>query len=266
VKIETSLLTEPWPHAMKGTLALLICHMNLRWASDGLTPEQACTVVLDRGSLFQITGKSRIDYALLALQQLAVNINLTVRQRGDFIEIFWPKFAETQSLGRRSAPLTGQQEEEEEEEEEEVLQEQAPPGPSGLSPPTQETLELELETPTELPITCEIIPLAPPPTTAPMLAPRKIAENLANLLAKKSGTYEEHVEWIDQNIDLMIAELEAEGVENPRRNWGALKTRMFRWWSHEDRQKNGKPSPPRVESFEDNRVRKLAEFAKGDDA
>jgi phage replication O-like protein O len=109
------------------------------------------------------------------------------------------------------------------------------------------------------------LPAARVGATAPSdlleLATREISEQLVNLLAKKPGTREAKVEWLDQNIDLMLAELEAEGVQDPLRNFGALKRRIFRWYNQTLKNPGG--GKPVAESFEERRVRQIREWAQG---
>ena len=86
------------------------------------------------------------------------------------------------------------------------------------------------------------------------LMPRDVAENLARLLAKYPGTHEEKVEFIYLHGDSMIAQLEAEGVENPARNWGALKGKIFSWYEWRRKHPDGKPGPKSFDKIQSNEI------------
>jgi len=101
--LECSVYREPWSREQKLTLAMLGMHMMDRWASDGLTPEQACTVRLQPGDLLTITGCESVSAALEAMRALAREVSMNVKPLANgFTLIEWPKFSETQQLGVRS--------------------------------------------------------------------------------------------------------------------------------------------------------------------
>ena len=135
----------------------------------------------------------------------------------------------------------------------------APHRTQSTAPPEAHTEAISILSSNLLPT--EVRPASPSlPTIAIDLSTIEISENLANLLSKKPGSREAKVAWIDQNLDLMIAELEAEGVSDARRNWGALKARLFRWYAQHLRNPGGARSPP--ESFDERRDRRNREFGE----
>jgi hypothetical protein len=101
--LECSVYREPWSREQKLTLAMLGMHMMDRWASDLLTPEQACVVRLQPGDLLTITGADSVEVGLDLLRALSRVVSLRVRALDSgFIRVEWPKFAETQQLGIRT--------------------------------------------------------------------------------------------------------------------------------------------------------------------
>lgn len=105
-RVANSVYREPWPYEAKACLCMLSAHLSDRWARDRLSAQEACRAVLSSGTLFDITGKRRLDSARLVLERLATCVSLTIHYRGDFTEIEWPKFAEFQEFesSRRGNP------------------------------------------------------------------------------------------------------------------------------------------------------------------
>jgi hypothetical protein len=97
-KVGDSLLREPWPRDVKLTMVLLAAWLNQRWARDGLTRAEACRAVMSQGALAEVTGRTHRKHALNSLRTLAKFVSLSIRVRGEFIHIHWPKFAEFQNL------------------------------------------------------------------------------------------------------------------------------------------------------------------------
>jgi hypothetical protein len=86
------------------------------------------------------------------------------------------------------------------------------------------------------------------------LVPEAAIKMLANLLAKRPGTREEHEEFLRGNLDLMAAELEIDGQPTMAK----LKRLVFRWHAQEIRNPGGKT--PQFESFDKQKARENAEW------
>lgn len=101
VRLETSMLREPWPHDVKGTLCLLMCIMGDRWARDRLTAEEAMEITLSPGQLSDITGRTHLRHARLMLASCARVVTLEINTEGRYTHVKWFKFPKTQELESR---------------------------------------------------------------------------------------------------------------------------------------------------------------------
>lgn len=101
-RVADSILREPWAPEIKLTLVLLSAHLNMRWRRDGIEHEQAGNCYLSVGDLLNITSEPDLVTARNRLRLLSKVVNLSVRKRGRFTEVNWPKFPEFQEYGTRS--------------------------------------------------------------------------------------------------------------------------------------------------------------------
>jgi hypothetical protein len=103
VKQPTSLLREPWPIEVRGTLAMLSCWLGDRWARDGIeTFEEASSAVLSRGALQDITGRKSFKSGVKVLQECATFVSLSVQVHSESVSVSWPRWAKEQQDASRS--------------------------------------------------------------------------------------------------------------------------------------------------------------------
>lgn len=97
-RVADSILREPISVEQRGMLVGLMAYLNQRWARDGLSPEEACRALASQGALKDITGRSQLVHARSAMRLLSQCVSLSIREVGEFTEIYWPKWAEFQRL------------------------------------------------------------------------------------------------------------------------------------------------------------------------
>lgn len=97
-RVADSVAHEPWSNDVCATFVRLLAHLNTRWAREGRTAEEACHVVLSRGTAMQLTGSGSLARARSILRELATHVTLVIDEQGANTSVRWPKFAEFQRL------------------------------------------------------------------------------------------------------------------------------------------------------------------------
>ncbi len=100
-RVADSILREPWPRDVKLTLVMLAAWLNQRAIRDGLYGDDACRAVLNQAALHEITGRNQLAHARRAMRALGAHVSCSIRERGAYTEIHWPKFADFQGLTSR---------------------------------------------------------------------------------------------------------------------------------------------------------------------
>lgn len=235
VKIETSLLYEPWDRDVKMTLVLLILHLNDRWAREGLTAEEACRSVLSWETIFLITGRHRRDFAEKSLRRLEAICSLTVSGCGDNLEIYWPKFAKTQHLGGLYAPPTatpeealGVHNEDEDEDEDEnttLVSERGSestctnsPQPANEGPSAPHSLSFDFPSGEK-----------PPAPDAQLLIERVDVTSLRRQLQIYGGTPASVRTWLAKELPLIVLEVYRDEKTTPRNFEGGVVVLSMRY-------------------------------------
>jgi len=98
LRVYDEVADHPWSNDVLATFVRLQCHMNTKWARNGLSREAACKPCLTAPIAFQITGRRRLDAALAVLREAGDAAGFSCEHRGDVIAIDWPKYAELQDL------------------------------------------------------------------------------------------------------------------------------------------------------------------------
>ena len=226
IRIATQLLREPWTRDEKLTLVMLACFLGDRWARDRLTAEEACRATLTRDQLHSITGRAQLVHGRRALRALGEHVSLAIRERGEFTEILWSKYAEFQELpsrGRelqtRARPISAH------------AHAPAPANPSersapGVSPPPHDPAPPGAD--------FSLVPLEDSNAVAVSV------DRLIRLLARFEGDLDTKRTWIADNLPLMICEVAAlSGIETRQQANAKLCTLVIRWWRQELRNPGG---------------------------
>src|SRR5208283_2251284 len=100
VTIETRIIREPWPLAVKWFVVALGAHMIERWASEGISFKAASTIGLSAGDLLNLTCQDTIEDAKKVLSGALECTSMRSETRGAKIIVRWSKWAEIQGWGR----------------------------------------------------------------------------------------------------------------------------------------------------------------------
>ena len=224
IRVARSLLGEPWDRESKLMLVLLQCHMANRWATDQLTAEEACRVTLSAGDLANISGSSHKKWARHRIDVLGELVSMSVRHKGDFTEIYWPKLAEYQGWDARERAEDG-----------------ADPGP---------TSDQSAPAPSPAPKT------PPPPLEVGVSSPAKEhlipqpdwvhIPRLLHAIKDLPGTPEEHKAWLTDNLGLLGLEvLKDSKLKTKANKAAALGALAFRYRRADCRESkaSAKPKP-----------------------
>ncbi len=110
-RVADSVALEPWSNDVAATFMRLLAHMNTRWAREGLSPEDACRVLIPARTLMTLTGSQDARTAQRRIQKLATTVTIrckfieTMRGAGGkACSLEWPKYAEFQGLTARESP------------------------------------------------------------------------------------------------------------------------------------------------------------------
>jgi len=107
-KVADSLTQEPFSNDELATLIRLMGELNQRWARDGLSADQACSILLRPGDLMSCTGTGSLARARRVANALAVHVSLTVDAQGTNTLIKWPKWSIFQGLDTREQGKPGE--------------------------------------------------------------------------------------------------------------------------------------------------------------
>lgn len=100
-RVADSMGQDPLSNDELATAIRLMAELNTRWARDGLTAEESCSIVLRPGDLMACTGSGSLARARRIVHALATHISLIVDEQGVNTSIKWPKWAEFQGLTTR---------------------------------------------------------------------------------------------------------------------------------------------------------------------
>lgn len=111
-RVADSLTQEPLTNDELASLIRLMGELNQRWARDGLSPQEACAIVLRPGDLMSCTGSGSLARARRIVHALATRVSLIIDEQGKNTRITWPKWSEFQRLqsdpgensGKKSPP------------------------------------------------------------------------------------------------------------------------------------------------------------------
>ena len=252
IRIETSLLREPWKRDEKTTLVMLACFLGDRWARDRLTADQASRATLTPSQLHSITGRAQLVHSRRALRALGVHVTLAIRERNEFTEIHWPKFPITQELESRGREFPTRRKPEsapaQSPAQSQAIKSVAEPEPeptSGAPAPAPATKQLAL-------VESPDAELQPPLPCAP--------ERLLNVLAKRPGSLEDKRAWLYDTLPLIVCEVVALGLETQQQRNAKLVSFVIRWWNQECRRPGG--GKPAVESFDERAQRQRDEWLR----
>jgi len=233
--------------------------MNDRWARDGLSAEDACWAELDRGTAYAITGRYHLKSQRDQLETLAKHASISVGSRAGFITIHWPKLAEFQGWHTRDRGEQMPSPKTRRDETRKPLKKEAP-APPDAAPDSPDIHNVEsLQT-----IQTVDAPIAPliAPDMAPLANILPVPEATPNAVA---FTRQYRINWLNQNRELLIAEVEKQGLETQQQNRGALKSLAIRYWKQHLRNPAGlRRNEP--ERFEDAHFRRLRGQAKGEES
>lgn len=101
-RVADSVAHEPWSNDVCATFTRLLAHLNTRWAREGRSADQACEVLLSRGTAMQLTGSGSLARARSILRELATSVTLVIDEQGTNTLLRWPKFAKFQRLESES--------------------------------------------------------------------------------------------------------------------------------------------------------------------
>ncbi len=107
-RVGDSIAREPWDNDLVATAVRLLANMNTRWARDGLSPEQGCTIKLSAGQLMDLTGSGSLVRARRILRALAAHVTLGIYEEGTFTLVEWRKVADFQQWPSGSRADQGQ--------------------------------------------------------------------------------------------------------------------------------------------------------------
>ncbi len=149
-RVADSILRETWDDATLATLVRLMAFLNQRWARDGLTAEQACTVRLRMVDLLPLVNRSRPAAALTVLRSCSDAVAMTVTVESGACTISWPKFAEFQGYAApKPAPKHAPSASASASAPAEELREECEPASPGSAPPPKRQARAVPEVPTE---------------------------------------------------------------------------------------------------------------------
>lgn len=187
--IETTLLREEWPDALKLTLVLLTLHMTERWAMERLTADQAKRCRLSQGDALNVTSCRSLKKARERLRQLSQVVTLELFFRGKMTEVVWEKLPSVQGWceidRRREASTTGKHSEQDARNKGAREPEQRP-----LSTLLFSSVREDSEEPSKTPAPDPPAPanaVAVPPAFSPPAAPSNGAEKKPTKLAKRAA-------------------------------------------------------------------------------
>ncbi len=272
IRIARSVLHEPWPDDVKLTLLRLTCFMADRWATDQLTAEQACTAVLSRADLFKITGTSHPKWARHRLRSLGEVVSISIRSRGDFVEVYWSKLAEYQGWDARERGEPGV--------DDAPNPAQSAPSPS---PAPKTTLVSERETSEKPPqgSTGNGPDPAPPAPLTHEVASSEMLQGVDDVIAKLDieglvtqlgghpGTKPQKRTWLKLELPLIVLEVMRDpNLTTERSKTATLLALVFRYYrahlKHPDGRTPGTPATkPGYETAEERNLRRIREMTSG---
>ncbi len=107
-RVADSLTQKPLSNDELATLIRLMGQLNQRWARDGLTADEACSILLRPGDLMACTGSGTLVRARSIARGLAIVVQCTVDEDGVNTLIKLPKWASFQRLPSESGAISGQ--------------------------------------------------------------------------------------------------------------------------------------------------------------
>lgn len=215
-RVADSVAHEPWSNDVCATFTRLLGHLNTRWARDGKSAADACSVTLSRATAMQLTGSGSLARARSILNALATHVTIVVNEQGTNTMVRWPKFAEFQRLKSESG-----------DEVETVAIAVTPPPQSAPAPaPARRKRERRTAVSAEAaaPPTAIDPPAAPEPIPEPAVSEDPLGKHrmLLNLIAREPGNPREKELWLTHELPLIEAEVEAKS--------GTWKTLTLRWY------------------------------------
>lgn len=95
-KVGDKILREDWTAEQRSTFLGLLAWFNMRRQRDGHEGPQAQEASIPPGDLLTITLRDNLDEARDALSRIAKRHQLSIKSRGRFTVVRWPKLAEFQ--------------------------------------------------------------------------------------------------------------------------------------------------------------------------
>jgi len=103
-RVADSILRDELTRDQRSTFLGLLAWFNQRRARDGCSAEAACRAVIPKGDLITITLGDDLTTARSLLADVRKRFQLTIRVRGDYTEVYWPKVADFQDWDTPAKP------------------------------------------------------------------------------------------------------------------------------------------------------------------
>jgi hypothetical protein len=209
-RVADSIGREPWSNDVLATVLRLMAAMNTRWARDGLSPNEACTIRLRAGELLEVTGSEDARTAQRRIHQVAMSLTATcefsdtMRGAGGKLCIFtWPKWAEFQGLAAPKLP----------ESDPETSRELPPPQPPPQPPPHDAKRESAAR--------------AAPPTPAADSLDLLDPEKLVNLLAQEPGEPKAKLAWLYRELPMIALKAAEDHPRDDKARMAGVRSRVL---------------------------------------
>lgn len=103
-KVPDSIGDEDWDNDLLATLVRLQARMNTRWARNGLSADEASTILLTAGDAMTVTRRRSFARALQVLRRCSEAVTCTLLEERASVKFCWPKWPDFQGMASRELP------------------------------------------------------------------------------------------------------------------------------------------------------------------